>query len=374
MKLEELKFFGAAPWFPEQDRAEILLEIGRLLESGQLTQGKHLAAFEEACARMANTRFALGVNSGGTALELVLEALELRGGEVIVPTETFVATPNSVVRAGGVPVFSDISDKHLGLTVDTIKARVSTRTRGVIYVPMFGLMSGDLEEVQRFCDQKNLFLIIDAAHAHGAIFNSKPVGSFGIASCFSYYATKILTTGEGGAITTSDELLYEKVKSLRDHGRASDGTTFNHAGNNFRLAEIPALLGCHQHRRLAENVAHRRTVASIYRKILGDSRRLNLVDPAPHQGHAYWRYALLLDPSLDRGAIQKELKERFGVRVTWMYEPLCHLQPVYATGSHGSLKTAEQICSRLINLPTHMGIQEEDAEFIAHALLTVISR
>lgn len=371
--MDELKYPGALPYFPADDRQVILAEIEKILISGQMTQGPYLAEFERSCRSMTGTSYALGVNSGGTALELVFEALDLKNGEVIVPTETFVATPNSVIRAGGLPVFADISPVNLVLSVESLKACLTPRTRGVVLVHMFGIMAEQISEIQEFCNDHGLFLVEDAAHAHGAGYGSKLAGDLGIAGCFSYYATKILSTGEGGAITTNSEELAIKVRSLRDHGRMTAGSEFDRAGNNFRLAEIPALLGTFQHHRLAEILAHRRHIAKIYREAFYGHPLLKAVDPAPYDRHSYWRYTVLLDNRINREKVQILMQQRANTRITWMYEPLCHQQPYYMQrGSLGNFPVAMDIGPRLINLPTHMGVDPEGAEMIAETLTGIL--
>jgi len=143
--------------------------------------------------------------------------------------------------------------------------------------------------------------------------------------------------------------------------------------NNFRLAEIPALLGTVQQRRLPELVGHRRKVAKIYREILSESAEITPIDPAPHDSHAYWRYPALLNNGLNRGLVQREMANKYGTRVTWLYEPLCHQQPVFA-GRYPDkdFPTAIETLSRMVLLPTHMGVDVEAAQAIAEGLQQVV--
>lgn len=364
---------GAAPFFPEVDRRDAGAAINELLALGELTQAQYVRQFEAACAAMAGTRYALATNSGGTALELLLEAVDITDAEVIVPTQTFVATPNSVVRAGGTPVFVDVSAENMAIDVDALRAAFTARTRAVILVHMFGIVGRQISDIQQLCHEKGVLLLEDAAHAHGASYDGRAAGALGIAACFSYYATKILCTGEGGAVTTDDAGIAERVRSLRDHGRSATGDVFERAGNNFRLSEIPALLGVLQHRRLAEIVAHRRGVAGIYREVLGDACGIELIDPEPRDGHVYWRYPLLLDPRVDRAELQSRMASEVGCRITWMYHPLCHQQPYYARqGNQPSLPVAEGMIGRLVNLPTHHEVSLEAAASIAAGLAKLV--
>ena len=366
---------GAEPFIPEDDRKEMLEGIQEIIKSGQFSLGKHLEEFETAVCKMAGTQFALGVNSCGTGLELIFEALDIRGKEVIVPTETFLATANAVTRAGGKPVFADIDPTNLSLTCTSIENCITENTIAVAIVHMFGAISHEISKVKELCKNKGIYLVEDAAHAHGAKMKSIPAGSWGDIACFSFYATKILTTGEGGAITTNDKDLARKISSLRNHGKDPITSEFIIPGNNFRLAEIPSLIGSIQLNRLPEILAHRRKIASIYRENLGSLQRLTLIDPSPHDGNSYWRYAALLPPDVNREKIQNQMREQFQVRITWMYEPLCHHQPVYSDeGSKIKLPNAEKISGSLINLPTHNKVSEHDAEKVAQGLKKLIDR
>lgn len=361
---------GASPWFGPSLEA-ILGDIREILESGHLVNGKHLPAFEARIAEMAGTPHAVAVNSGGTALELALLALNVAGREVIVPTQTFIASANAVTRAGGIPVFADIEKDTLCLDPAEVERKIGPNTCGVMFVPMFGLVPSSLLRIKELCKQHGLFLIEDAAHAHGASLDGHPAGSFGDIACFSFFATKVITTGEGGAITTASQDLREKVASLRDHGRTGSSPLFGAAGNNFRLTEMQAVLGQHQLASLQDFLRHRNRIAGIYRAGL-ESHPLIASLPECRSGtNAYWRYPAYLAEGLDRGSFQRSMWEHHRIRVTWMYEPLCHLQPVSKPRDGRpveSLPVAEWCIDRLVNLPTHLGVSEQDAKRVVVAV------
>lgn len=363
------EILGAGPWFGK-DLDPLMADLRSVLTSGQLVQGPFGAEFEAQCAAMAGTPYAAAVNSGGTALELALLALDVRGKEVIVPTQTFIASANAVTRAGGVPVFADVERDTMCLDPDEVIRRTTPRTAGVLAVHMFGLMAPSLRRIEQWCKDRGLFLLEDAAHAHGASLDGRLAGSLGDAGCFSFFATKVVTTGEGGVVTTARTDIHQAVVSLRNHGRADGRADFDRAGNNFRLTELQAAIGCHQMRLLDEIGSHRRRVAAVYQQRLAASPALSLLPQFHEATHAYWRFPAYLADGLDRGQLQRAMWERHGVRVTWMYEPLCHQQPVSLTqGPQPCLPVAEWAIDRLINLPTHMDVTEADAAVVADALL-----
>jgi perosamine synthetase len=213
------KILGAEPFYFNQEK-EIIKKIGEIIISGQLSSGKFVKMFEKKFSDFFGSKYSIAVNSGGTGLELALEALNIKGKEVLMPTQTFIATPNSVVRAGGKPIFCDI-DRNTGcLNPEDVLKKISKKTAGIIFVPMFGIMPQSIIKIKKICKEKGIFLMEDAAHAHGASINNKKAGVIGDISVFSFYATKILTTGEGGMIVTNNRKLNEKCLILRNHGRS----------------------------------------------------------------------------------------------------------------------------------------------------------
>ena len=210
------------------------------------------------------SRYGLAVSSGGSALELVLQSLDLNGAEVIVPTDTFVATANAVIKAGGIPVFADIEKESLCLCLDNVIKNKTSKTVGIIYVHMFGLIPASFQNIQNYCKENSLFLIEDAAHAHGSKFKGQLAGSLGTAACFSFFATKVLTSGEGGIVTTNDASLSDMIKSLRNHGRAKDSNLYDKVSNNYRMPEISCLIALHQLKIIDEILEKRRRIAYDY--------------------------------------------------------------------------------------------------------------
>lgn len=365
---------GAQPWFGDS-LDPIMDDMREVLSSGQLTQGKHVAEFEKGMSEITADCHAMAVTSGGTALELALSAFDVRDREVIVPTQTFVASANAVVRAGGKPVFADIEPDTMSIDPQDVARKITPRTAGVMCVHMFGLIAPSAFTIRDICNDANLFMIEDAAHAHGASLHGEPAGAIGDAGCFSFYATKVLTTCEGGIITSSREDIFETVLKLRNHGRDLTGPTFDMAGNNYRMTEMQGVLGRHQLKLLPQIVAHRQAVAAVYHELLADNDLVRLLPEFEEANHVFWRFPAYLDSSIDRDAFQHKMWDDHGIRTTWMYEPLCHLQPYYMrTQGHksGDLPVAEKYIQRLINLPVHMGVSTEDAVRVAEATKTVL--
>jgi perosamine synthetase len=364
-----MKIVGAKPYFGgSKNIEEITHDIKQILNSGILSSGPYTKDFERSMASITNSEYGLAVSSGGAALELVLQSLELNGGEVIVPTDTFVATANAVIKAGGIPVFADVNEETLCLDPDDYINRITSKTVGVIYVHMFGLVPRSFIKIRNFCNENNLFLVEDAAHAHGAKLNGESAGNLGIAACFSFYATKILTSGEGGIITTNDEDLYHSIESLRNHGKARNSNLYDKVSNNYRMSEINCLLALHQLRILDEIVEMRREIANKYCSRLDNLKGIKLLDGFLNNADcSYWRFPLYLDSQIDRLDLQEKMMENHDVRITWMYEPLCHMQPVFERYIRGDnkLSVAENSISKLICLPCYPGLKNNEMKKFA---------
>ncbi len=362
---------GAQPYFGSAV-GPILRDVKSVLKTGQLTQGPHLEAFEKEFSRFTGTRYAAGVHSGGSGLELIVRALDLQGGEIIVPTNTFVASASSVILGGGKVVFADINRDTLALDIKSIENRITPRTRGIMIVYMFGIIPGYMNSIKALCRKHGLFLIEDAAHAHGASYKNAMAGSIGNAACFSFYATKVITTGEGGVITTNDKDLYKKILMLRNHGKSLEGDTFELVSNNYRLAEIPSILGRHQLSAMEKNIRRRNEIAAYYTHELRGVEEIQLLSQSARGlQHSYWRFPVLLKNPSARKELQKLMAGNHGVRITWMYEPLCHLQPLFRKSHRhrkGDFPVAEYCMERLICLPTHLALSDNDLKRVTNAL------
>ncbi len=354
---------------PEEDRREILAHIDECLASGQLTLGKHGAAFEDAFAQTAGTKHAIAVSSGTSALEIIFRAIGVEGGEVVVPTNTFFATPAAVQHAGGIVRFAECDPATYAIDVDHARALINDRTRAVVVVHIGGLITPRIGELQKMCADAGIPLIEDAAHAHGSTLNGKPAGSFGLAAAFSFYPTKVITSGEGGMISTSDDRINEEARIYRDQGKAGFTSNFHtRLGNNWRLSEPHAIIGRYQLKRLPEFIAARQRIAKIYDRGLASIGVTPLSMPAGASSN-YYKYIAMPPVGVDRIALKKRLRETFDVGLSGeVYEAPCHLQPVFGPLEAGTLPVAEELCARHICLPVSAVMTDDDAAYVVDSL------
>lgn len=370
---------------PEQDRVEIASMIDTALSTGSLTLGPLTQAFEAAFADRhrgaAGPPHAVAVNSGTAALEIILRSLAgrtagksggqgLNGGEVVMPTNTFFATAAAVIHAGGVPRFADVDATTMGLGADTLAAAVTPRSVGVIVVHIGGLITPDIDAITATCRDRGLWMIEDAAHAHGSRFAGRSAGSFGAAAAFSFYPTKVITSGEGGMIVSADAALADDARIYRDQGKAGFlGGEHIRMGYNWRLSELHAAIGYSQMRRLDEFINVRQRIAGRYDKALD---AIVGIEPLPVPDACsmnYYKYIGLLDPSLARDRLKAELRTRHGVSLSGeVYAQPLHLQPVLEPYADGPLPVAEDVCRRHICLPIFSDMTDAEAERVIAAL------
>lgn len=366
------------PYFPDEDIEQIKRDVERILRSGMLTLHTYTKEFETQFAEMCGVKHAVAVNSGTSALEIAMKSYKLGGDEVLVPTNTFSATAAAVLFAGGKPIFTDIDPRTLCMDAENVQKYMTSRTRGVIVVHVGGLICPEINEIRDICEDRKLFLIEDAAHAHGSTFNGKHAGTFGDVGCFSFYPTKVMTTGEGGMITTNDDEVAGIAKVLRDQGKESfHSDRIVRLGYNWRLPEIGAAIGLTQLRRFPEIIERRNKLAMFYNEELG---KIDWIEPLKvPEGirSCYYKYVCFLDSDLTRDEFKQRLREKgvnCGGEVYW---PPLHLQPIYKEllkTRGGDFPVAEDVCRRMLCLPMYTQMGMDDAEYVVEKIRETLSK
>jgi perosamine synthetase len=360
---------------PEEDIAIILERYGALLRSRDfLTMGRYGEEFERRFATYTGARHAVAVSSGTAALELILRSIGVAGAEVVVPTNTFAATAFAVIHAGGRPVFADCGDDLVVDPVD-VERRLSASTRAVIVVHIGGLVSPSVLRLKELCREWELPLVEDAAHAHGSRLEGMQAGTIGGAAAFSFFSTKVMTTGEGGMVVTDDAAIAEQAAFLRDQAKVAGQNLHREIGHNWRMSELQAILGLTQLDRLDGFIAQRRRVARIYDDLLGAAtdRLRPLRIPAGAESN-YYKYVLFTGDDTGPAEIAERLRSDHGLRLGGsVYDVPLHRQPVFSPSHAHDLPRAEDLCPRHICPPIYPSLTDEEASHVAECLLKTVS-
>lgn len=344
---------------------EEIAAVGEVLRSGMLTQGEAVREFEEAFSSYIGAKHSVAVSNGTIALDLALKSLDLRpGDEVISPAFTFIATANSVLYQGCKPVFADVDNKTFNIDPEDLKERITPHTRAVLGVHLYG-QPFDLEAVQQICEDHRLLMVEDCAQAHGAEFEGRKVGSFGM-GCFSFYPTKNMTTGEGGMITTNDDALASKLRLLRNHG---DTGKYNHVmlGYNYRMMNIQGAIGLVQLKNLEAFVQKRIRNAEYLNAHLMMKGIATPYKPEKVR-HVYNQYVIKVeqDAPASRERLMEHLQTK-GIGSAIHYPKPVYEQPFYRSlGYEGvNCPVSEEVSARVLSLPVHPALKEEELQYIA---------
>jgi perosamine synthetase len=346
--------------------------IRSMLENHEfLTLGRYVEQFEEQFGARHGETTAIATNSGTSALEAILRAIDVEGGEVVVPANTFAATAFAVVRAGATPVFADIADD---LVVDPgdVAARIGPATRAVITVHVGGLVSPSIYELMELCGGASIPLVEDAAHAHGSALDGRSAGSFGVAGAFSFFSTKVMTTGEGGMVTTTDPTIRDVVRELRDQAKVANGNLHERVGANWRMTEIEAVLGISQLRHLDDFISRRQEVAERYRTGLAGVPGVSVVSVPHGSVHNFYKLIVLLE-RVCPGDLRSALKRDYGVAMGGsVYDIPLHQQPVFTRYAHGTLPVAEDLCRRHVCPPIYPALTDSEVDYVIASMRSAI--
>lgn len=372
----------ATPIIGDEEREN----IEAVLDSGRYLQGQYVEEFEDKWAAAVGVDHAVAVSNGTTAIQLALNALGLQpGDEVIVPSISFGSTATAIVHQAGVPVFADVDRELYTLDPDDLERCLSDRTEAILPVHLYG-HPAEMDEILAFAAEHDLAVIEDAAQAHGATYRGDTVGSIGDIGCFSFYATKNITTGEGGIITTDDEELAEEVRLLRSHAMVNRDEHID-LGYNYRMSELNGALGTAQVDRLAGFNDRRAEISQHLFAELDDIDWLESGTIRSYVDHAYFWAPFEVDTeAISRSGKQvwRELKQR-GVETRHRYTTPLYEQPVFqnhrgfnsdfpwSENPHDhtydlDLPNAETVAGRVIGLPNHPNLTDEEIQFVVDTI------
>ena len=361
----------AAPDLNGNEKAYVL----ECLESTWISSsGKYLDRFEASFAEFCGVRHAVACSNGTTALHLALAALGVGpGDEVIVPTLTFVATANTVTYCGARPVFVDAEPDTWTIDPAAIEAKITPRTKGIIVVHLFG-HPADMDPINAIARRHGLFVMEDAAQAHGAEGRGRRAGSLGDIATFSFFGNKIVTTGEGGMVVTDDDATAGRMRLLRTHGMDPTRRYWHPViGYNYRMTNIAAAIGLAQLERVHWQLERRQELAAWYREELGSVGVLTCQAEKAWARHVWWMFSVLVsEGTADRDGVIDAMRRR-GIETRPIVHPL-HTLPPYLDANVGQpFPVAEATARCGINLPTWAGLTRDQVRFVCDALLECVA-
>lgn len=349
---------------------EEILAVTSVLKNGFLTSsakngGKKVQEFEKLASSFVNTKYAIAVNSGTAALQASLYALDIKkGDEVLIPSFTFVATANAVVSTGAKPVFVDILKENYTIDPDDIEKKITNKTKAIIPVHLYGNIAL-IDQLSEISKKYNLKIIEDASQSLGSTFRKKHTGTFFDLGCYSMYPAKVITSGEGGFIVTSNKKLREKLLMIRNHGMIY-GYDTKIFGLNLRLPEINAALASIQIKKLPKFLQIRKRNANLLSEFISDLK-IEIPQQRKHENVNWYLYTI---NTLKRNKILQKLNQK-GIGATSYYPVPIHKTPYYKQKI--KLPVTDWAASRVLSLPVHPKVTPKDIEFIAKSLREILN-
>lgn len=345
--------------------------VNEVFDSGIFTSGEKTKEFERRFSEYCGVKHAVAVSNGTVSIELILRSLGIgRGDEVIVTSHTTMPTVEPILHVGAIPVFADISEKNFNISPEDVLKKINKKTKAVIAVHLYGNPC-DLGKLTEICEKKKIYLIEDCAQAHGARYNGRHVGSFGIAGSFSFYPTKNLTVcGEGGMVVTNDDGIAGKIRMMINHGEEG---RYNHVvlGGNHRLSEIHSAIGIKQLGMLESFVERRRQIAKIYDSFFKDNENIIVPFETENSKHSYHLYVIRVKKTIRDNLIEEMKKENIFLGIH--YPTPVHQQPlIKKMGKIPKLRITEKISKEIVSLPMYPLLEDDDVKMIAEKIKEIV--
>jgi len=357
---------------PLFDKNEINI-VQEIIQSGHLSSsnlygGKYVKIFEKQIAQFLNVKYAVAINSGTSALYASLLSLNIKSGdEVIIPSFSFTATASAVVATGATPVFVDISSSNYNIDISLIKSNITKKTKAIIPVHLYG-HPVDVDLIAEITSPDHIAIIEDGAQSLGSSINGKKCGTLGNLGCTSLYPTKVITSGEGGVITTNNETLYEELLRIRNHGLDESGQT-TRFGLNLRMPEIESAIASIQLSKLDDFIRIRRRNSDILSDIIGN---FNLNLPVELENTFLNRYLYTISLDKSRSEVMNYM-EKQGINTAVYYRMPIHKMPYYHSMNNSyNLPNTDLASSKVLSIPIHSGLSEDDVQNIGNKLNDVL--
>lgn len=344
--------------------------VTNCIKSGWISfKGEYVKKFEKKFSMYCGAKFGIATSSGTTALYLALATIGIKPkDEVIIPSFSMIAVPNSINYLGGEIVLVDSEPEYFNIDTEKIEEKITKRTKAIVVVHNYG-HPADMDPILDIAKDYNLYVIEDASEAHGADYKGKKVGGIGDIGCFSFYANKIITTGEGGMMVTKNEEIAENARILNYHAFENEHFKHNHVGYSFRMSSLQAAFGLAQLEKISKHIRIKRKNAKLYSSLLKDVEGLTLPKEAKWAKSVYWVYSILVEKPLgDKNKLMLFLKDR-GIETRPFFYPI-HLQPIYFEKfKREKYPVAEGLSKMGINLPSGLSIKKSEIIYITESII-----
>lgn len=353
--------------------------VTQVLRTPNLSLGPKLVEFETKMAEFVGVKYAIAVNSGTSALHLIIRALGIKDGDEVITTPfSFIASANCILFEKAEPVFVDIDPLTLNIDVNRIEERITEKTKAILAVDIFGYPA-EWNRLEQIAKEYKLKLIEDSCEALGAEYKGRKAGTFGEAAAFSFYPNKQMTTGEGAIIVTNDREVANLCRSMRNQGRGNSDDWLEHQrlGYNYRPSDINCALGIAQLKRIEELLGKRERVAQMYNMKLKDWQEVKIPCSSPDVRRSWFVYVVVLQDKYsreDRDNILQELRKR-GIGCSNYFTPI-HLQPFYVEMfgfRQGGFPVTEHVSERTVALPFYNNLSEPEIDFVVQSLKEIVS-
>lgn len=334
--------------------------------------GKYVSTFGQNLAKLVDTKYALPVSNGTTALHLALIALDIKeGDEVIVPALTFVASVNVIKYVGAKPIFVDIEPDTFNLNIEKLEPLITKKTKAIMTVDLYG-HPVDFDRVKKICKKHNLKLISDSAESLGSLYKGKPTGSQGDISTFSFFGNKIITTGEGGMIVTNNKKYYDTCLLYRDQGKDTSVHNYYHPviGYNYGLTNLQAAVGIGQLKQIKSLVKQKRAIADLYKKLLKNIPGISFQKEADYAKSNWWMFSILVDKvkfGRSRDDLMKYLLSK-NIETRPFFYPMHMLPPYNKNIKPSDFPVSKKISDQGMNLPTFASLKTSQVKHICKAI------
>ena len=362
------------PYFSKDAAKNISNSVNDILLSGNLMMGEWTKSFEEGFSKKLKTSYSLTTNTCTTALQICLQYFDVKGLDVLVPSGSFQTNISTIKWAGGNPILVDMNPETLSFSLDDLKKKITPRTKGIVWVHVTGVISKEYRQIVEFAKSNKLFIIEDCAHAHGSSIDGIQAGTIGDVGCFSFYPSKVMTTGTGGMIVTKNPSLAEYAMSMRLLGRNMNGPGVKLEGNDWFMDEIRACIGYFQLLDLDKHIERRSEIAKMYNNAFIDKRGLSIIKIAESTVNSYYQYPIILNERINRDKIVSVLKEKYGISSKRIWLPT-HEEEIFQDlkFDRTTLINTEKTFNSSLCLPIFYDLKNEEVEMVIKAILTEIN-